>query len=87
MHNKLGLTEPMDTSVSQFYGRPYMVIKAEAIAMALLERVDSTSLKSMKRMVGSVDQFADSTDIFCWNEALKSIGGVYELGAVSGSEN
>jgi hypothetical protein len=80
MHNKLGLTEPMDTSVSQFYDRPYMVIQTEPIAMALLERVDSTSLKSMKRMVGSVDQFGDSTDIFCWNEAMQSIGSVYDLG-------
>lgn len=80
MHNKLGITEPVDTSVSQFYDRPYMVIHAERFAMALMDKVDSPFLKSIKRMVGSVDQFIDSTDIFCWNEALRSIGSVYDLG-------
>jgi hypothetical protein len=80
MHNELGITEPFDTSVSQFYDRPYMVINGERFAMALMDKVDSTFLKSIKRMVGSVDQFADSTDIFCWNEALRSIGSVYDLG-------
>jgi hypothetical protein len=79
MHNKLGITEPIDTSVSQFYDRPYMVIHAERFAMALLDKVDSMFLKSIKRMVGSVDQFADSTDIFYWNEALRSFGSLYDL--------
>jgi hypothetical protein len=80
LHNRLGITEPVDTSVSQFYDRPYKVIHAERFAIPLLDKVDSTFLKSIKRMVGSVDQFADSTDILCWNEALRSIGSVYELG-------
>lgn len=80
MHNKLGITEAIATSVSQFYDRPYTVIHAKRFAMALLDKVDSNFLKSMKRMVGSVDQFADSTDIFCWNEAMGSLGSVYDLG-------
>ena len=80
MHNKLEITEPVDTCVSQFYDRPYTVIHAERFAMALMDKVDSTFLKSIMRMVGSVDQFIDSTDIFCWNEALRSIGSVYDLG-------
>jgi hypothetical protein len=80
MHNKLGITEPVDASVSQFYDRPYTVIHAERFALALVDKVDSNFLKSNKRMVGSVDQFADSTDIFCWNEAMRSLGSVYDLG-------
>ena len=80
IHNKLGITETVDTSVSQFHDRPYTVIHAERFAMALMDKIDSTFLKSIKRMVGSVDQFIDSTDIFYWNEALRSIDSVYDLG-------
>jgi len=80
MHNKLEITESVDTCVSQFYDRPYTVIHAERFAMALLDKVESTFLKSIKRMVGSVDRFADSIDIFCWNEALRNFGSVYDLG-------
>jgi len=79
MHNRLGLTQHVDASVTQFHDRPYTVIHAERFAAALVEKVDSTFLRSIKRRVGSVNQFIDSTDIFCWNDALRRIGGVYDL--------
>ena len=56
------------------------MIHAELFALAIMDKIDSTFLKSIKRMVGSVDQFIDSTDIFYWNEALRSIDSVYDLG-------
>ena len=80
LHNELGITEPMETTVSQFYTRSYQVIHAERFAKALLKKVDSAFLRSIKRMVGSGDQFADSTDFLDWNEALQSAGSVYDLG-------
>ncbi|UCC16292.1 MAG: DUF4037 domain-containing protein [Dehalococcoidales bacterium] len=80
MHNRLGITDPIDTTISQFFDRPYNVIHVERFWLALLDKVDSKLLKSMWRLVGSVDQFADSTDIFSWTKALSCLGSVYDLG-------
>ena len=80
MHNKLAITEHVGVSMSQFYDRPYKVIHGERFSMVLMDKVDYTFPKSIKRMVGSVDQFSGSTVIFCWNEALRSIGSAYDLG-------
>ena len=78
-HNNLGITGPVDPSVSHFHNRPYLVIHADRFVAALWGKLDSTFLKSIKRKAGSVDQFSDSTDIFSWNDALQYIGGVYDL--------
>lgn len=80
MHNKLGITEHIDPSISDFHDRPYKVMHAGRFGLALKNKVKSEYLRSIKRAVGSVNQFADSTDIFCWNEALWAMGSVYDLG-------
>jgi hypothetical protein len=79
MHNNLGITDPVDPSISHFFDRPYRIIHAERFSEALLARLDSRFLKSIGRFIGSVDQFADSTDIFCWGEAMRAMGSVYDL--------
>jgi len=80
MHNKLGITEHINPSISDFHDRHYTVIHAGRFGFALKDKINSEYLRSIKRAVGSVDQLADSTDIFCWNDALRAIGSVYDLG-------
>lgn len=61
-HNALAITPCVDPEPRQFYGRPYLVSPAEDFVDACLSRVNDPWLASLAP-VGSVDQFADSTDV------------------------
>ena len=63
MHNALGITQPLETKVSPFYTRPYMVIHAERFAEAIRNVISDEEVKHIKVMIGGVDQFVDSTDV------------------------
>jgi hypothetical protein len=60
--NALAIAPRVDPEPRQFYGRPYLVSAAEDFVDACLSRVDDPWLASLAP-VGSVDQFADSTDV------------------------
>lgn len=77
MHNDLSITEYLEPKIVPFWGRPFAVPKSERFVDALLRKVQSLRLTSMKRPIGSVNQFIDSTDISCWNRALESTSSVY----------
>ena len=77
MHNGLSITETIEPQISNFHDRPYMVPHSERFVDALNRKVRSERLKSLKRPIGSVNQFTDSTDISCWNNAIESISSVY----------
>jgi hypothetical protein len=64
MHNVLGLTEPLSTTPSPFFTRPFQVIWGGRFASALIEQIIDPVVKAIatKTLIGSVDQFVDSTD-------------------------
>ncbi|HLV81742.1 MAG TPA: DUF4037 domain-containing protein [Chthonomonadaceae bacterium] len=78
-HNRLGITEPRPEKAAAFYDRPFRVIEssggfAEAIR-AQIEDPDVQRIAS-KRLIGSIDQFSDSTDLLsypCWRETLRGL--------------
>ena len=61
-HNDLGITEPLSTKVSQFYLRPFFVIKAERFVNAIRKAITSEEVLALPEHLGAVDQFVDSTD-------------------------
>ncbi len=65
MHNALGITEPLSTEVSQFWGRPFKVIRGDKFSTAILKRIKDPQITPlMKRSpIGSVDIFSDNTDM------------------------
>ncbi len=66
MHNALGLTDPMPTEVSSFHERPYQVIHGEVFsAKRSLGRSRDPEVNGDRRktLIGSLDQFSDSTDL------------------------
>ena len=79
MHNALGITEPLVTNVSGFFGRPFLVIElAGGFANAIRERISDESIKRFAEngLIGSIDQFSDSTDILSdprWRMKLRSL--------------
>jgi hypothetical protein len=61
-HNALRLTAPLDASVRGYYGRPFRVIDGGRFARELRDSLDDARLAALA-LVGTVDQFVDSTDV------------------------
>jgi Domain of unknown function (DUF4037) len=60
-HNRLGLTQPLDTRVHGFYDRPYQVIGAARFGAALRAAITDPLIRRLPP-TGAIDQFIDSTD-------------------------
>ena len=63
MHNALGITQPMPTKVSPFHGRPFLVIHGDFFADEIRKAIRSKTVRNIGSDIGSVDQFADCTDL------------------------
>lgn len=78
-HNALGITEKLPESVSSFHNRPFKVIHAERFAEAILARItdpDVQCIASSRPLIGSIDQFSDSTDLCSnasWRQLLRNL--------------
>jgi hypothetical protein len=77
-HNTLGITKSLDDKVNNFYERPFLVIGGGRFAQAIKEQIKDPAVKLLqnKRLIGSVDQFSDSTDILTetkWRKVLRQL--------------
>ena len=65
MHNELGITEPLSPDVSQFWGRPFKVIRGDKFSTAILKRIKVPQITPLMRRspIGSIDIFSDNTDM------------------------
>lgn len=64
LHNETRLTQPLDTEVRPYYGRPFLVLAADRFASALTSGIDDPEIRALPP-TGAVDQFVDSTDALC----------------------
>ncbi|MFE4519345.1 DUF4037 domain-containing protein [Kitasatospora sp. NPDC056783] len=69
-HNALGLTAPVAATRRPYHGRPYLVLRAERFARALLDGLTDERLRALPP-VGAVDQWADGTDLLGRPRALR----------------
>ncbi|GAA3133784.1 DUF4037 domain-containing protein [Planomonospora alba] len=74
LHNRLGLTEPLETSTRAFFERPFQVIGAQRFADALGAAVTDPVVAALPP-VGSVDQFADSADLLTRPQGCRAAAG------------
>jgi hypothetical protein len=75
-HNELALSEHIDPSVRNFHSRPFQVLQAERFAEACLVRVGDPLLRDAP-LIGSIDQWVDSTDVLENPERTPLTGAVY----------
>jgi hypothetical protein len=79
MHNRLGITEPLSVNVSSFFGRPFLVIHlGGSFADAIRASITDPVVKRIagRKLVGSIDQISDSTDILSdpqWRTTLRRL--------------
>jgi hypothetical protein len=61
-HNASGSTAPVDPAPRPYYERPYLVLGAERFVEATTATITDPWLRRLP-LIGSVDQFSDSTDL------------------------
>ena len=76
-HNSLGVTGPMDITPREYFSRPFVVMRADRFANALLGAVRSEELRRIPVRMGAIDQFVDSTDFIEHPETYRSVLGLY----------
>lgn len=80
MHNSLGITETLPATVSSFHDRPFNVIHGEILTQAILKRITSPQVQHLitEHLIGSIDQFSDSTDLLSSGDQRLLLRKLYE---------
>jgi hypothetical protein len=76
-HNDARITDDVDGHVRSFYARGYRVLDADRFAHACHARVEDPTLRALP-LVGSVDQFVDSTDVLGAPTRARRLRALYE---------
>jgi Domain of unknown function (DUF4037) len=82
MHNELGVTAPVPVNVSLFHERPYRVIDTEAFVRAAEEAISEPAVRAWPRRIGSVNQWADATDMLDRPSLLASLRSFYDNASI-----
>jgi hypothetical protein len=76
-HNALGLTEPVDPTARPFFDRPFRVIQGDRLVDVCRDAIRDDSIRELP-LIGSIDQWVDSTDMLGHNVDLcRSLAVVY----------
>jgi hypothetical protein len=78
MHNALEITEPLPTTVRDFFGRPFKVIALQGFAEALCSRIIDPKVQRIanRHLIGGIDMISDNTDILSdphWRPILRDL--------------
>jgi hypothetical protein len=79
MHNSLEITELLAAKADYFFGRPFQVIHLHGdFAGTISRKITDPEIKRLieRKLIGSVGQFSDSTDILSdakWRPVLRKL--------------
>jgi hypothetical protein len=79
MHNDLGITDRLPSKSENFFGRPFKVIDLTGgFSRAIQAQISDPEIKRIaaKKLIGSIDQFSDSTELLSdatWRPILKRL--------------
>jgi hypothetical protein len=76
--NSLKITKALSLDTTNYFGRPYLVIHADEIAMAIMHAIRNPEVRKIKTWVGAIDQFTDSTDVIQDLQLGKKLQAVYQ---------
>lgn len=77
LHNALGVTPPLPAVCTPFYERPFRVIHAGRFADSLRAAINNEKIRTLP-LIGSVDQFSDSTDLREDKSLLRRLDVLYD---------
>ncbi|HEU5090479.1 MAG TPA: DUF4037 domain-containing protein [Roseiflexaceae bacterium] len=78
LHNQLGITPPITAHLTNFFNRPFPVIFGSTIAEAIAATIVDPEVQRIaaRPLIGSIDQWSDSTDLRSdpsWRARLRSL--------------
>jgi hypothetical protein len=80
LHNALGVTEPVPETAASFHGRPFLIIHAERFADAAERAFVDEAVRKLPRRAGSVNQWADATDVLECPALTQRLRAAYQPG-------
>ena len=75
-HNTLGITEPITPEVSNFHGRPFLVLHSNRFVQPIFTRITDPAIRNLPH-IGSVNQVVDNTDVLEDSQLCQKIGEIY----------
>ena len=81
MHNDLGITDTLPAKCGNFFGRPFKVIELiGGFSKAIAACISDPELKRIadNGLIGSIDQFSDSTDLVSAAKLRPRLRGLYK---------
>ena len=76
-HNELGLTQPVDPLVRQFWGRQIRVLFADRFVDALRAAITDGEIRAIDHDAGSIDAVSDNTDVLTRPQLWRRLGGLW----------
>jgi Domain of unknown function (DUF4037) len=76
-HGRLPGATALDPAVRRYFDRPAMVLGADRFAADCLERVTDPKLRALP-LIGSIDQFADSSDLNGRPDLIQRVRRIYD---------
>jgi len=78
MHNRLGITRPLNTNAIYFHNRPFRVIQADKFVSGILSVIENEEVKKLPEFLGSIDQYIDSTDVLAYANKYRRFCSMYQ---------
>lgn len=78
MHNALEITAPLETTVSSYHERPYMVIRGDRFSAAIRESMQDEEIRRLPLNVGSLNQLVESSDTLEDIQLCRTLKVLYE---------
>ncbi|MFH0815356.1 MAG: DUF4037 domain-containing protein [Methanobacteriota archaeon] len=85
-HNEQGITKPLDSKVSQFHDRPYLVIHGDSFASEIRKKIRDPVVKRLPPNLGSVNQFSSTVDLLDDDRLLRRLECLYSPLEASNTE-
>jgi hypothetical protein len=77
-HNELGVTDPVDPTSRQFWGRPIRIIGGARFSAALRAAIEDPALRAVDHAAGAVDAISDNTDVLTSPQLWRVLVGLYD---------
>ena len=85
LHNALRITRPIPEEVSNYFTRPYLVLEAPGLIDDILNNITDEEVKAIRHLLGSVNQFVDSTNEVSRNSLSQMFKAIYLATDLHGS--
>jgi hypothetical protein len=78
-HNSLNIIEPNPAQVSNFHGRPFLVIHGDVVARSIARQITDPEIKRItaKGFIGGIDQWSDNSELRSnlsqWRNGVRNI--------------